>query len=114
MTSEFFVKDVLQDRSGKPLFVGFPNDGDAVRVGDQFVVRYEVPRTLDDVLNERSKAEPTNVYAISLVVVAIESMRKSIQELPRGVTGALILSGDGMEFLSKNSFLRTAPLGLVK
>lgn len=110
MTSEFFVRDILKGRAGKTLVVGFPNGGAALCVGDQFVVRYEIPRTLEDVLNERPKAEPINACAVSLTVMEIESMRALIQELPTGVTGALVLSGDGIEHVSKSSYLRTSPL----
>lgn len=110
MTSEFFVREILKGRAGKNLVIGFPDEGVALRVGDQFVVKYEIPRTLEDVLNERPKAEPTNACAVSLTVVEIESMRELIQELPKGVTGALVLSGDGIEHVSKNSYLRTSPL----
>lgn len=112
MTSdtEFFVKDVLKDRTGKVLVVGFLNEGGSVRVGDQFVVKYEVPRTLDDILNERPAAAPTNICEVALKVTAIESMRELVNELPRGVTGALSLSGDGMQHVGKNTFLRTSTL----
>lgn len=111
MTSaEFFVQDIVKGRAGKILFVGFLNEGDSVRVGDQFVVKYEVPRTLEDILNESPAAAPTNIYKVSLTVTAIESMRKLVEELPRGVTGALTLSGEGMNHVGKNTFIRKSPL----
>jgi hypothetical protein len=104
----FLVGDVLKDKTGRVVFVGYPTEGRSVRVGDKFIQRYEVPRTLDDVLNERPMAEPVNQRDIVLTVTAIDSMRKLIVELPLGVTGALYLSGDGIEHVTKNTFLRTA------
>ena len=105
---EFFVKDVLKKRSGKILFVGFANDDGTVRVGEKFILSYKIPRTLDDILNERPNAAPINIREISLTVTTIESMREFVKELPNGMTGALTLSGEGMEHVDKNTFLRTS------
>ena len=105
--AEFFVEDVMKDRSRRTIFVGFPNEGRAVRVGDRFVVRYEVPRTLDDAINGRPLAPPVNQRKVSLKVVAIDSMRTLVEELPLGVTGALYLEGEGIEHVVKRTFLKT-------
>lgn len=106
--AEFFVEEIMKDRSGRPVYVGVPNQGRGVRVGDKFVLRYEVPRTLDDALNDRPRAEPVNQRSVALTVTAIDSMRKLIQELPLGVTGALYLEGDGIEHVGKRTFLKTS------
>lgn len=108
--TDFFVKDVLKDKTGKVFVVGFLNEGDAVRIGDKFVVKYEVPRKLDDILNERPAVAPTNICDVALTVTAIESMRELVAELPRGVAGALFLSGNGTQYIGKNTFLRTSTL----
>jgi hypothetical protein len=106
--AEFFVEEIMKDRSGRSVYVGVPNQGRGVRVGDKFVLRYEVPRTLDDVLNDRPRAEPVNQQSVALVVTAIDSMRVWVNELPLGVTGALYLEGEGVELVAKRTLLRTA------
>ncbi|MGI4846629.1 MAG: hypothetical protein ACRYGK_00580, partial [Janthinobacterium lividum] len=40
-------------------FVGCPDSRTSVHVGDKFTLKYEVPRTLDDVLDERPMAAPS-------------------------------------------------------
>ena len=109
MNSEaiFTVRDVAKDKSGASIFVGCPDNGTSVHVGDKFTLRYEVPRTLDDVLNERPMAAPINSCAVALTVTAIDSMRRSVDVLTPGVTGALYLSGEGMEHVCKGTFLKT-------
>lgn len=102
----FLVGDVVKDKKGRDVFIGFPTEGRAIRVGDKFFQRYEVHRTLDDVLNERPMIDPVNVRSVELTVTAIDSMRKLIEELPLGVTGALYLSGDGIEHVARNTFLK--------
>jgi hypothetical protein len=104
---EFFVSDVKKNRSGVTVFVGFPNKGGAVHVGDTFIARYEVPRTMDDIVNQRPLASPINYCDVMLKVEAIESMRVRLNELPIGVTGGLYLAGSGLEFVTKNSLLST-------
>lgn len=106
----FLVADILKDRAGKIAFVGYPTEGRAVRVGDKFVLRYEIHRTLDDVLNTRPMADPTDQKNVTLTIIAIDSMRKSVEQLPLGVTGALYLNGEGIEYVTKNSYLRTSKL----
>ncbi|HEU0153470.1 MAG TPA: hypothetical protein VFQ84_09015 [Arenimonas sp.] len=108
LQAEFLVEDVRKDKSGRLVIVGIPNRGRGVRVGDTFVMRYDVPRSLEDVLDERPLADPTNQRAVSLRVTAIDSMRTLIEELPLGVTGGLYLEGDGIECLAKRTFLKTA------
>lgn len=109
MNSEtiFAVRDVAKDKSGTVIFVGCPDNGTSVHVGDKFILRYEVPRTLEDVLNERPMAAPINSCGIALTVTAIESMRRLVDVLPSGVTGALYLAGEGMEHVRKGTFLKT-------
>ena len=104
----FLVMKVLKDRVGNTIFVGCPDFGSSVHVDDQFVLRYEIPRTLDDTLNERPLAAPTNLCAVALTVTAIDSMRRPVTILPAGVTGALYLSGDGIEHVRPGTFLKTA------
>lgn len=106
--AEFFVVEIMKDGSGRPVYVGFPDQGRGVRVGDKFILRYEVPRTLDDARNGRPRAEPVNQRSLSLTVTAIDSMSKLIQELPLGVTGALYLEGDGIEHVGRRTFLKTS------
>lgn len=106
----FLVGEVLQDKKGKQVFVGYPTEGGPVRVGDIFLQCYEIPRTLDDILNERPRAQPENLRRVALTVTAINSMRKLIEELPPGVTGALYLTGDGIEHVAKNTFLRISDM----
>lgn len=108
LQAEFLVEDIRKDKSGRLVIVGISNRGRGVRVGDTFVMRYDVPRSLNDVLSERPLAEPINQRTVSLKVTAIDSMRTSISELPLGVTGGLYLEGDGFEFVDKRTFLKTA------
>ena len=106
--SEFFVEDTAVDKKGELVFVGFPNKGRSVKVGDRFSVSYQIPRALDDILSERPVADPINRRNISLVITAIDCMRNKVNELPLGVTGALYLDGEGAEYVTKRSFLRTS------
>jgi len=108
MNSEtvFVVRDVIKDKSGKVMIVGFPETGSTIRLGDKFTSMYEVPRTLEDVLNERPIAKPINSCSLALTVIAINSMRRPIDVLPAGVTGALYLSGEGVEHVNKGTFLK--------
>lgn len=108
LQAEFFVEDLRKDKSGRLVAVGIPNSGRGVRVGDTFVMRYEVPRSLDDVLSERPLAQPINQRTVSLRVAAIDSMRTFVEELPLGVTGGLYLEGNGIECLAKRTFLKTS------
>ncbi|WP_267124401.1 hypothetical protein [Xanthomonas sacchari] len=106
--AEFYVEEVVKDRLGRTVFVGVPNQGRGIRVGDKFVFCYEVPRTLDDVLNDRPRAEPVNQLSVALRVAAIDSMRRSVQELPLGVTGGIYLEGNGVEHVGRRKFLKTS------
>lgn len=108
--TEVFVQDVVRDRRGRTVVVVVP-ENKPLRVGDIFVTCYRIPLTMDDILNERPRHDPTDCAVVALTVTAIDSMRVLIDELPRGVTGALYLAGDGMEHVAAKRHLRTAPTG---
>lgn len=107
--TEVFVQDVVRDRRGRTVVVAVP-DNRRLRVGDKFILSYIIPRTIEDVLNERPREAPVDCVEVALIVTAIDSMRKLIDELPRGVTGGLYLSGEGMEHVAAKRYLRTTPL----
>ena len=104
--TEVFVQDVVCDKRGRTVVVVVPNNR-ALRVGDKFILSYRVPRTMDEVLNERPRGVPVDCMEVALTVMAIDSMRKLVDELPRGVTGGLYLSGEGMEYVVAKRHLRT-------
>ena len=106
---DVLVQDVVRDRKGRLVVVVVP-DNNPLHVGDEFVTSYKLIRTIDDILNERPMPEPTDCRRVALTVTAIDSMRKLILELPRGVTGGLYLSGEGMEHVAPRSHLRTVAL----
>ena len=105
--TEVCVQDVVCDKQGRAVVVAVPNNR-ALRVGDKFVLSYRVPRTLGDILNERPREAPVDCMEVALTVMAIDSMRKLVDELPRGVTGGLYLSGEGMEYVVAKRHLRTS------
>ena len=105
--TEVFVQDVVRDRRGRTVVVAVPDTGD-IRVGDTFILRYIIPRSLDDALNERPREEPVDCVEIALTVTAIDSMRELVEKLPRGVTGGLYLSGKGIEHVAAKQYLRAA------
>lgn len=106
---EVFVQDVVRDRRGRTVVVAVPDNGE-LRVGDKFILSYKIPRTVEDILNERPREAPVDCMEVALTVTAIDSMRKLIDKLPRGVTGGLYLSGEGIEHVAAKRYLRTAPL----
>ncbi|MCW3838474.1 hypothetical protein ACFQ1E_20760 [Sphingomonas canadensis] len=104
---ELLVRAVKAEATGHLIVIGIPNNGKTIRVGDIFTTRYEAPQTVEDILVELPRPTPTNRAEIALTVVAIDSMRQQIDELPHGVTGALRLAGSGMESVAPNCFLLT-------
>lgn len=104
---ELLVRTVKAESAGHLVVIGIPNNGKPIHVGDVFTARYDAPQTVDDILAERPRPTPTNRAEIALTVVAIDSMRHQIDELPHGVTGALHLAGTGMERVTPNCFLLT-------
>ncbi len=104
---ELLVRSAKVDAAGRFVVIGIPNNGKPVSIGDIFITRYDAPQTVDDILNERPRPEPVNRSAIALTVAAIDSMRHQVDELPHGVTGALHLTGTGMECVTANCFLMT-------
>ena len=106
-TKEFYVRDVRLQESGPPLVIGVPNNGLSIRVGDVFVASYNASQTVDDILSERPPPEPRSSASVTLTVVSISYPRSSVDELPSGHTGALALSGDGLEAIAKGRILRT-------
>jgi hypothetical protein len=104
---ELLVRSVKMDAAGRFVVIGIPNNGKSISVGDTFTTRYDAPQTVDDILNERPRPAPLKQSAITLTVVAIDSMRQQVIELPHGVTGALQLTGAGMEGVTPNCFLMT-------
>lgn len=104
---EFFVLRVDEDAEGRVVVVGVPSNGNSIRIGDMFVTRHDIIRTVEDILNERPRPAPINRSEVSLTVVAIDSMRQQLNELSHGVTGALYLVGEGMESVTLNCYLLT-------
>jgi hypothetical protein len=104
---ELLVRTAKVGIDGHLVVIGIPNNGKAIHVGDIFTIRYDAPQTVEDILAELPRPTPTNRADIALTVVAIDSMRQQIDELPHGVTGALHLAGRGMEKVTPNCFMLT-------
>lgn len=110
--TEVFVQDIVQDRQGRTVVIAVPDNG-PLRVGDKFILRYKITRTMDEILGEQPRKSPTDCINVALTVTAIDSMRKLVDELPRGVTGGLYLSGEGMEHITAKCYLRAPSPGKV-
>ena len=104
---ELLVRDIRTDAAGRFIVIGIPNNGNSIRVGDTFTTRYDTPQTVEDILNELPRPTPMNRAEIALIVATIDSMRHQVDELPHGVTGALHLTGKGIESVTPNCFLMT-------
>ena len=88
--------------------VGVANNRETIRVGDTFVTRYEVALSYESIMSGLPPADPINKVEIRLVVEAIEwPARRGVEELPGGHTGALYLTGSGMEHITLGCLLRT-------
>lgn len=110
MTSatEFFVEAIAEDRAGRTVHVGFVVTGGPLRVGDEFVSTYELPRALEDVQLGRVRPAPVNLRSIAVRVDGIDVCRKPALSLPDGVTGALYLAGEDVSFIGIRTCLLTS------
>ena len=106
--SEFYVREVLPDSNVSVRAIGIPNRGDPVKIGCTFQFCYQIPRSLDDAINEAPRALPLHIYPICLTVTAIMSYRKFVTILPNGVTGMLYLSGDRCNALVANCYINSS------
>ena len=104
---KFSVGDVRTDAKGQVLVIGDPYPRNFIRIGDTFVGRYEIRQSIEDSRNELPLPDPINRHAVMLTVVGINSMRTEIEELPPGMTGALRLTGTGMEHVTPRCVLIT-------
>jgi hypothetical protein len=102
--AEFYVRDVQKDQFGVVVVVGIPNNGEPIKVGDIFKLRYELDR--DDVLSGAINPSRKNCFAVKLTVDRIDFMREPVEQLPHGMTGGLYLTGDFMGVVP-TCYLRT-------
>lgn len=105
---ELLVREIRTDSAGRRFVIGVANNGETIRLGDVFVVRYERPQTVEDIIDEEPVPDPINPIDINLTVAGIEwPMRRHTEELPGGHTGAMYLTGNGIEHVTDMCFLRT-------
>lgn len=102
---EFFVEAVLQSANGESTVAGVPNNGVALKLGDTFVLKFEVPK--EDARKHPSQRSRVNLAEIELTVHRIERYRQLVDQLPAGTTGCLSLVGRGLDQLTGECFLHT-------
>ncbi|MCQ4167606.1 hypothetical protein [Tahibacter harae] len=103
---EAYVSHVTRDKKKKTVVVVVPGNG-TLHVGDVFLSCYKIPMTMEDIANERPRPPPTDCVDVKLTIVAIDFWGNGVKELPPGITGALYLKGDGMEYVDSKCRLRT-------
>lgn len=106
-SKEFFVREVRAQKGGVPLVIGVPNNGLPICIGDTFRAAYRIEQSRDDILAERPPPPPTDVAIIALTVVSISYPRASVDELPAGHAGAIVLVGEGLELVVEGRLLST-------
>lgn len=103
-----FVREIRTDETGRSIVIGVPDNGVAISVGDVFTKLSQITHTADDLRSGMSSFRPASYVEISLTVAAIEwPMRHDAQELPHGHTGALRLTGSGVDDVCSNCLLTT-------
>ncbi|WP_149137768.1 hypothetical protein [Cupriavidus campinensis] len=110
MSSEVYVQDIVRDAAGQVVVVATPNRRtDCLRVGDMFVVRYEISKqdARDGVLNPSR----LNVERVALEITKIQPHRLGgeVQELlgASGAAAGFYLAGDGLERITPGCLLQT-------
>ena len=104
MSVEIYVCDIRSDGC-ETVVVGIPNNHSDVKVGDVFTLSYSLSR--NDILENTANPSRLNQRDICLKVQKIVVFRQEVATLSHGVTGGFYFSGDGMEFLSPKTFIRT-------
>jgi hypothetical protein len=102
----FFVKGIAHHADGERIVVGVPDNRLPLRVGSTFVQKYEIAK--EDVHKHPSERQHINIKSIRLTIRQIESYRRVVDELPPGVTGNLVLDGDGISEVVDFCLLTTA------
>ncbi len=74
-----------------------------IRVGDVFTKIYGHKQQWDG--KQLVDVDPGPTYAVRLVIQSIESYRRLWDELSRGMTARLTLTGDGLDKLSEGRIL---------
>jgi hypothetical protein len=106
---ELYICDVLKNSTGETVIIAVPSNKLPVQVGDVFRLKYEIERSLNDILQELPPSQTkVNTAQIDLVVEKIDVMRQLVNQLPAGMTGGLYLSGSGLAHVVPKCFLRTS------
>lgn len=111
--AEFVVSGIVagEELLGEPYLAVIGRCGDApIHYGDhlRFVVRVDEPQSLEDFEHEPVEFERQDM---DLTVRAIHSYGHERQELDRGMTGMLFLTGTGLESVKVGSVLQGAGIG---
>jgi hypothetical protein len=95
---------VEESRSGPPFTVVGRCGDQPVRVGGVFTVacRYQSRRSVEDFSHTPQLLDSRPV---ALTVVAVEAYHRQLDELGPGMTGQLVLAGDGQEGLESGTIL---------
>lgn len=106
---EVYVTDVIRNPRGETVIYGLPNNHESgVKVGDVFVLRYEI--SSEDARRGVPNPARLNVKEVSLRITKIEMYRgQEVAELHgrTGATGALYVSGTGLEEVTPECLLHT-------
>lgn len=104
-----YVTDVIPNAQGETVIYGLPENRDSgVKVGDVFTLRYEI--SSEDARQGVLNPTRLNVKEVSLRITKIEMYRgQDVAELHgrTGATGALYLSGTGLEEVTPKCLLQT-------
>jgi hypothetical protein len=105
MGAEIYVCNIVQTDSGETVVIAVPNNRRAVRIGDVFILAYSLSRK--DIFENTINPSRLNQRKICLQVQKIVVFRQEVTVLSHGVTGGLYFSGEGIELISSNMFMRT-------
>lgn len=103
---EFFVDGLVTGDSGRFTVIGRCGD-EPIRLDDRFtaVIRYK-PRRYPDEIGEAPIR--TAEEAASLRVICIHAYDRSLSMLGQGMTGSLVVEGDGLQHVTPGWALGTA------
>ncbi len=93
--AEFIVKGWVTGESGRLTVIGRCGD-EPIQVGDEFdaLVRYKRPKYPDELGGSPS---PIEEKPVKLRVEYIRAYEQQLSELGRGMTGSLVLDGEGKD-----------------